>query len=188
MTPRFLEGLTITPAVSYQHSRIDKCSGGASNFGSCVNGHYITPDAFSKPVDIYGQAFPSAPEWQASVDAEYDWKLHDDMTAFVGINVQYDGETHTGFQDPHPPVTPPTYAPGDTCGANVLCYDPTNVPAYVLLDLRAGLERGPWRFQVWGHNVTNAWYWTAADRVNDTLLRYTGMPTTYGVTISYRYH
>ena len=42
--------------------------------------------------------------------------------------------------------------------------------------------------QVWGRNVTNEWYWTAADRVNDTILRYTGMPTTYGVTFSYRFH
>jgi iron complex outermembrane receptor protein len=42
--------------------------------------------------------------------------------------------------------------------------------------------------QVWGRNVTNEWYWTAADRVNDTILRYTGMPTTYGVTLSYRFH
>lgn len=40
----------------------------------------------------------------------------------------------------------------------------------------------------WGRNVTNAWYWTAMDRVNDTILRYTGMPTTYGVTFSYRFH
>jgi outer membrane receptor protein involved in Fe transport len=61
------------------------------------------------------------------------------------------------------------------------------VPAYTLIDLRAGIERGPWRLQIWGHNVTNKWYWTAADRVNDTLLRYTGMPTTYGLTISVRY-
>ena len=44
-----------------------------------------------------------------------------------------------------------------------------------------------WRVQVWGRNVTNEWYWTAADRVNDTILRYTGMPTTYGVTLSYRF-
>jgi iron complex outermembrane receptor protein len=188
ITPGFLHGLTITPAVSMQHSQIDKCPGTASAFGSCINGHYITPDAFSKPVDIFGQSFPSAPEWQASVDAEYDWKIMNDINAFIGLNVQYNGKTHTGFQDPHPPVQPATYNPGDTCGANVLCYDNSNVPAYTLLDLRAGIEKDAWRFQVWAHNVTNAYYYTANDRVNDTILRYTGMPQTYGFTLSYRYH
>jgi len=183
-TPEFLRGLTITPAVSMQHSQIDRCSGAASSFGSCVNGHYITPDAFSKPVDIFGQSFPSAPEWQANVDAEYDWKIMNDINAFVGLNVQYNSATHTGFQDPHPPVSPAA-APGQN---QVLLYDPSNVPAYTLVDLRAGLEKDAWRFQVWGRNVTNAYYYTANDRVNDTILRYTGMPVTYGFTLSYRYH
>jgi hypothetical protein len=42
--------------------------------------------------------------------------------------------------------------------------------------------------QLWGHNVTNQWYWTAADHVNDVLLHYTGQPVTYGVSFSYRFH
>jgi outer membrane receptor protein involved in Fe transport len=41
---------------------------------------------------------------------------------------------------------------------------------------------------VWAHNVTNTYYWTSYDRVNDTNLRYTGMPTTFGFTLSYKYH
>jgi len=62
------------------------------------------------------------------------------------------------------------------------------IKLHTLLDLRAGLYKDAWSVQVWGRNVTNEWYWTAADRVNDTILRYTGMPTTYGVTLSYRFH
>ena len=65
--------------------------------------------------------------------------------------------------------------------------DPLAVPGYALLDLRAGIETDRWRFQVWGRNVTNQWYWTAAYRATDSLVRYTGMPTTYGFTLSYRY-
>jgi outer membrane receptor protein involved in Fe transport len=194
-SPHWLSGLTITPAVSYQASRIDKCTGpyvAAGAIGCNPDGHFITPDAFSQNVDVYGQAFPSAPFWQANVDAEYDWKLPDDMTAFIGANVQYNSSTHTGFQNPNPPVAAATYAAGlaagATCGGIVLCYDPSNVPSYVLLDLRAGIQRGPWRLQVWSHNTTNTYYWTANDRVNDTILRYTGMPTTFGFTFTYRYH
>ena len=62
------------------------------------------------------------------------------------------------------------------------------MPAHTLVDLRAGVEHDAWRFQLWGRNVTNTWYWNSALHVNDVLLRYTGMPATYGFTLSYRYH
>jgi iron complex outermembrane receptor protein len=191
ITPDAIKGLTITPGVSYQNSRIDDCTGARVAVGAIgcnPDGHFITPDAFSQNVDVTGQSFPSAPEWQASVDGEYDWKIHDDINAFVGFNVQYSGATHTGFQNPNPPTTPAVYSVALTCGGPVYCYEPTNVPDYTLLDLRAGIYKDAWRLQFWGRNVTNEWYWTAADRVNDTILRYTGMPTTYGFTISYRFH
>jgi len=189
--PEAIQGLSITPAISMQNSHIDNCTGvrvAAGAIGCNPNGHFITPDAFSQNVDVTGQAFPSAPEWQASIDGEYDWKLRDDINAFAGFNVQYSGATHTGFQNPNPGPQPATLQPVINCGGVVLCYDPSNVPAYTLLDLRAGISKDAWRVQVWGRNVTNAWYWTAMDRVNDTILRYTGMPTTYGITLSYRFH
>jgi outer membrane receptor protein involved in Fe transport len=185
-TPEWLKGLSIVPAVSYQYSHIDHCTP-SPRYPGCIDGNFFTPDAFSKTVNVTGQAFPSAPDWQASFDAEYDWKVPHDITAFFGFHVTYDDATHTGFQDNNPPVTPPVYSQALTCGGPVYCYEASKVPPYTLLDLRAGIERGPWAFQIWGHNVTNKWYWTAADRVNDTILRYTGYPTTYGITISVHY-
>jgi len=65
--------------------------------------------------------------------------------------------------------------------------DPLAVPGYALLDLRAGITKGPLMVMIWGRNVTDKWYWTAADHVNDVLLRYTGQPATYGVTVTYRW-
>jgi outer membrane receptor protein involved in Fe transport len=65
--------------------------------------------------------------------------------------------------------------------------DPLKVPAYTLVDLRLGIERDNWSFQVWGRNVGNTWYWTAADHVNDVLLRYTGMPATSGATLNVKF-
>ena len=188
--PEALKGLTLTPSLSYQNTHIDNCTGvrvAAGAIGCNPDGHFITPDAFSQNVDVTGQSFPSAPEWQASFDAEYDWIARNDINAFVGLNVYYSSSTHTGFQNPNPPVTPAVYSAALTCGGPVFCYEPTNVPSYALLDLRAGFYKGPWRVEVWGRNVTNTWYWTAADRVNDTILRYTGMPTTFGATFTYRY-
>jgi outer membrane receptor protein involved in Fe transport len=79
--------------------------------------------------------------------------------------------------------SPTAVGPCPTNHAN----DPLKVPAYTLVDLRAGIVSGPLLVQVWGRNVFDKWYWTAADHVNDVLLRYTGMPVTYGVTVSYRW-
>jgi outer membrane receptor protein involved in Fe transport len=170
-TPDAIEGLTITPAVSYQQSRIDSCS--ASESPNCIGGHFHGYDQFGNYADLNGESFPSAPEWQASLDAEYDWKLRDDITASVGVNVNYISQTNTWLTDPTPP-------PG-------VVTDPLKVPGYTLVDLRAGISRDAWRFELWGHNVTNAYYWTAANHVIDTVVRYAGMPATYGFTLSYRY-
>jgi len=100
---------------------------------------------------------------------------------FGGYIAGYDGSgnpiyTANNGQTPGTPL--PTNHPND----------PLKVPGYGLLDLRAGLSKDSWRFQVWGRNVTNQWYWTGAAHVNDVLLRYTGMPTTIGFTLTYRYH
>ena len=180
----------------------------------CKAGDFYGFDAYGQYGDFTGQKFPSAPVWQANLDMEYDWKIRDDVTAFVGLNYAYVSGTNSffvnrnpipaylniGVNGPYPyfggyvsgyqpdGITPimsatPT-GPLPTNHAN----DPLTVPGYGLLDLRAGLSKDSWRFQVWGRNVTNQWYWTGAAHVNDVLLRYTGMPTTIGFTLSYKYH
>jgi outer membrane receptor protein involved in Fe transport len=143
-------GLTISPALSYADSEID---------GSFVNFNYK-----AQLQDFGGESFPLAPKWQGNLDVAYEWPLQDDLTAFVGANLNYQGKTNSGFGG----------------------FSELKVPSYTLLDLRAGVEKGPWRAQVWGRNITDKWYWTSAYHVNDVFVRYTGMPATYGVTLSYR--
>jgi outer membrane receptor protein involved in Fe transport len=63
-----------------------------------------------------------------------------------------------------------------------------NIAPHALLDLRVGVENDSWRFQLFGRNVTDEYYWTGAAHVNDVLYRYTGMPATYGFTLTYRTH
>jgi iron complex outermembrane recepter protein len=48
-------------------------------------------------------------------------------------------------------------------------------------------QDGHWRTELWGKNVTNTYYWNTADYEFDPAVRYTGMPATYGITLSYRY-
>ena len=190
IAPHFLDGLTITPSLSYQNSRIDHCpnSLAATASGACINGDYHVTSPFPQAgvggsIDVNGEHYPDAPVWEATIDAEYDWKINDALSAFVGLNAAYNAKTFTSFtwQNPGPYFTYPS-------PRNGVVYNDLAIPAYATLDLRAGVSHGDWRLMVWGHNVTNEYYWTSYDRVNDTNLKYTGMPTTYGCTISYRFH
>jgi iron complex outermembrane receptor protein len=198
--PDWMKGLTITPAVSYQHSNIDSSSRNtctpvivatlaAEGAPACVPGHFYNFDIFSQMADFTNEKFPDAPEWQASVDVQYNWWLRNDLNAFIGVAVQYTSDTNTNFvnRSPIQPVGGYNQFGIPPAGPYNHPNDPLSVPGYTLVDLRAGFERGAWRFQLWGHNVANTYYWTAAQHVNDPLLRYTGMPATYGFTLSYKY-
>jgi outer membrane receptor protein involved in Fe transport len=217
--PDWLPGLTVTPAVSYQFSKVDKSGRNTCapppaqsdptlpGFIVCLPNHYYNFDAFNQYTDFTGDHFPSAPKWQGSVDAEYDWILKNDLKAFVGGTVNFVSKTNTFFLNRTPipafknagvsGVLPifggfvdcngaPSLTPVGPCPTNHP-NDPLKVRGYALVDLRAGVTRGPWMVQVWGRNVFNKWYWASANHVNDVLLRYTGYPATYGVSLNYRF-
>ena len=222
--PDWLRGLTITPSISYQFSKVDRSSRNqcapppaqdpsvASSVNNpdvinCKPGDFYGFDAFGEYADFTGEHFPSAPALQIHGDAEYDWKLHNGMNAFAGISIAYTSGTSTFFVN-NSPI--PAYfniganAPDTSFGGYLTCGGqpsvtpvgpcPTNhpnnpllVPAYTLVDLRLGVEKDNWSFQLWGRNVGNTWYWTGAYHVNDVLLRYTGMPATWGATFNYKF-
>jgi outer membrane receptor protein involved in Fe transport len=221
--PEWFRGLTITPAISYQYSRVDtssanKCAPPPAQtnpnipgYTTCIPGHYYNFDPYSEYADFTHEAFPSAPAWQGSVDGEYDWVIHNDFKMFFGGTVNFVSSTTTGFvnRDPIPAfyagaTALPGYDPTKQKFTYMTCSgatsatpvgpcstnhpnNPLAVPGYVLVDLRLGVSHGNWTFQLWGRNVGNTWYWNSANHVNDVLIRYTGMPATYGATFNWKF-
>jgi len=63
------------------------------------------------------------------------------------------------------------------------------INAYTTLDLRLGLNsaNGHWRFQLYGQNVANRYYWTQATHTYDTAARFAGQPATYGGSVEYKF-
>ncbi len=186
---RPVEGLRIAPSVSYAKSEID---GTFRNYDPFFNtaGNVSTKD-FS------GEPFPNAPKWQVNLDTQYEWSLGAEWIAFVGTNVNYQSATRGFFYDrcdeEQGAIDPVSGFPV-TCTKTYLASIPEArgdsdlvINARALLDVRAGVERDAWRVWFWGRNVTNKHYWNQAQHVNDVLLRFTGMPVTYGITVSYRY-
>lgn len=133
---------------------------------SKIDGNFSNYNYLGALQNFTGEPFPLAPKWQGSVDAQYDFPVNSTMTAFVGANASYQGKTNAGFGQ----------------------LSELDVDSYTLLDLRAGVELDKWRLQVWGRNVTNKYYWVqVARQFGDALVRYSGMPATYGATVSYHF-
>lgn len=130
-----------------------------------VRGDFLANDPFANAVDLGGEAFPNAPKWQYSIDGEYSFPLTADSEAYIGASYAYRSDSVASFG------SSPDF----------------RLPAYGLLDLRAGITKGRWRAQIWGHNVTNKFYLQSVTHVIDTVARLTGMPATYGVTIGYKF-
>jgi iron complex outermembrane recepter protein len=114
-----------------------------------------------------GTPIPFTPKFTANSDIEYQWALSGALNAFLGGGLTYNSRANAGIGAPAQ-----------------LTIDP-----YALLDLRAGIRSADkrWSVTAYGHNVTNTYYWTTALHIQDGIVRYAGMPATYGVTLGYRY-
>ncbi|MEC3947674.1 TonB-dependent receptor [Sphingobium sp. HWE2-09] len=121
--------------------------------------------------DFKGAKLPFTPKYSLVSDAQYGWNLNSDLKAFLGGSVTYNSATNTTFESAALPA--PLY----------------KLNSYALLDLRAGFAASDdsWRVQFFGRNITNKFYSTASATSIDAVSRMTGMPATYGVTVSVRY-
>ena len=128
---------------------------------------FVTRDPFANEIDIKGYSFPITPKWQFSADGEYSFAIAPAVDAFFGTSVTYRSST------------PATFGGGSEFV----------LPAYTLVDLRAGVEskNGRWRAELWGRNVFDKFYEINASHIVDTIARVTGRPATYGITLSTKY-
>ena len=126
-----------------------------------------TLDGYGNEVSYVGESFPLTPKWQGVADAEYDFPLIGNWDGMVGGNVTARSSTQSVF------------------GGNT----DFTINSYVLLDLRAGVQTNDhrWRAWLWGRNVTDKYYWNNVTFLVDTLDRVTGMPATFGASVSFRY-
>ena len=110
---------------------------------------------------------PYTPRWQLSGNVNYEHPITDALTGFVGAQINFRSATSSAIGSPQ------YYG----------------IPSYTTLDLQAGINTADnrWRVFVWGKNVTNKYYLTNVVDGEDAILRYTGMPATYGLTVAYHY-
>ena len=156
---RPVQGLRVSVGGNYLSSKIIGTAPVASPFGA--------------PVDANGEELPVTPKWQLQGDAEYDFRVMNNVSAFLGGNLSWRASSVAALGSKTGPAG---------------TQDWFDIDGYALLDLRAGIEiEDKYRLQVFGKNVTNKGYWNNVVHIYDTYDRITGSPATYGVTVSARF-
>lgn len=79
-----------------------------------------------------GDRLPHVPRWQGALDVNYEKHAFEAFSGFLGANWTYNSSRLEFFPDPRPVL-----------------------PAYAMINLRAGLESDKYSFTVYAKNVTN---------------------------------
>jgi len=140
-----------------------------------------------------GNRLPSVPERQASAAATYKWQLNPESQAFVGGSFQHVGSRFTQIDDHvsgFGTVNLNSYGDNTIGGPltqGTFRFDP-ELPAYSLLNARAGVTRARWEVAVYVNNITDERAFLALDRERGTFARVgylTNQPRTFGVTLRF---
>jgi iron complex outermembrane recepter protein len=162
---RPIAALTLNGSMSFIKAKVDdfNCTSPCSN-------------AVDQSGDFSGADIPYTPKFQFNLSGDYTIPVSGSMNAFVGSTVSYRSSTTSiigGNIDP----------PGSVSSVSGNLFD---IKSYTLVDLRGGLEGDDWRVFLWGKNVGNTYYWNNVNSSFDVIVRYAGMPATYGITASYK--
>jgi iron complex outermembrane recepter protein len=137
-----------------------------------------------------GNRLPSVPEFQASAGATYKWQLNAASQAFVGGSFQHVGSHYTQIDDLAAnfgtvDMTDLPNTIGGPLTQLTFTFDP-ELPAYSLINLRAGVTRARWEVALYVNNLTDERALLALDRERGTLARVgylTNQPRTFGLTM-----
>ena len=158
---RPVDGLTVSMGATYIKTKITDFTG---------------YDALGKLQDFAGQHFPYAPEFILTGDAEYKAPINDTTKAYFGASVTHNSSSTTALANTNTSL-------GVTADRRF------DMRAYTLVDLRAGAEFNDGKVRVGGfvRNLGNTYYWTNTQDTLASIVRFSGMPRTYGIQVSYRY-
>ena len=118
--------------------------------------------------DFAGSVMPYTPKWNLAATSSYEHPLSDQWSGFVGAQLTFTADETAAIGSP-------------------ALY---NMPEYTLLNVQAGIKTQDDRLSIylWGKNVTNRFYVNNVVELEDDVIRYTGMPITYGITVGYKFH
>ncbi|MCK9504325.1 MAG: TonB-dependent receptor [Porticoccaceae bacterium] len=128
----------------------------------------------SNQINFKGEDIPLTPEWSLQYGARYEGQINDNLISFVSIDGSHQTSTNAVFGAGQSQIT----------GAPSMAID-----SYTLLNLAVGLGAldDSWRVEIFGQNITDEYYWKAVNYNADSVYRFSGEPTNYGVRLKLRY-
>ncbi len=156
--------LTVSLSGTYLNSKVTK------NYSATPDGLPVY-NAEGYTGNFKGSELPYTPKFSGTIDAQQDFPLGDSLKGFVGGSVTYQGKENTTFH------------------TGVLRADDFFIKGYALVDARIGVTDadGHWRVSAYARNLTGKTYTTAVSTYLDTLIRYRGKPSVYGLSASYNF-
>lgn len=132
-----------------------------------VDGSFVGANQLGEDRDFDGSPFPNVPKWQVSANAEYRFAVSAGLEAYIGGRYSYRSAAYGDF----------------------LKDSRFKIKSYGLLDAQVGVagEEGKWSVEIYGRNLTDKYYWTAQNAYLEAIVRYAGMPATYGVRTTVRF-
>ena len=160
---RPVRGLNLSVAGSYIDSKIKA---------------FTNYSASNTLTNFSGSPIPYTPKYQLNAAIDYRWDVGQ-VRPFIGANLSYRSDQFSNIGGSRG-VVPPLNFRSDRPLSDIF-----TINGYALLDLRAGIESADstWSVSIFGKNVTNTLYATNIQTSYDTVHRYTGLPTTYGITV-----
>lgn len=141
-----LTGLNLAASITYNSNRLDR-------------------DAQTNPdLSQSGARLPGTPKFSGNFSVDYNWPVSGGTQAFVGASVFSTSTRPNGLSLGYDPTkasltgpvpnfaTIPIY---NSTTNEILGYASTKLPSYTTVDLRAGLEHGPWTMQVYVKNLAD---------------------------------
>ena len=135
-----------------------------------------------------GHRLPTVPRFQLATAATYQWEVRPGTLAYITGTYQHIGSRFTQVGDEElGTLNLLSFAPNTIGGpltATTFTYDP-KLPAYDLLNLRAGLRRNRWDVAVFLNNVTNERALLSFDQERGTRARIafmTNQPRSFGIS------
>ena len=167
---RPIPGLSLSASATYLDATVRNYNG--------VVGSTTNASGLREPVtaSFKGVRLPFAPKLQYSVRGDYDMPITSGLTAFVGMGVN--GQTKS--------IGTLALSGASSFGVPSSLY---KIKGYALVDANIGIHsaNNQWKLTVWGKNIFNRYYWTNVIQAYDTVVRYTGRPAEYGVTLGFKF-
>ncbi|MBA2302755.1 MAG: TonB-dependent receptor [Acidobacteria bacterium] len=176
-----------------------------SNFDFAVSGSFTDPELRSTltsttPAGVSvvsgieeGRRLPTVPRLQLAAAATYQWQVRQGSLAYLTGTVQHIGSRFTQVGDEDLGTLSLLTFEANTIGAPLTAvtfsYDP-KLPAYSILNLRAGIRRSVWDVAVYLNNVADERALTSLDQERGTRARIgylTNQPRTFGVSTRFTF-